>query len=145
MPDDFVVHRELADLHGLDEFNDYLQGRYDPFPDLTITIDTVIAEDEMVAVQSTGTGTYGCAYNGVEPTGKEVTIPGCGSLESKPGKSPKRGARRAISACSPSSASSNAQLSHDPRRHISTRRTRIRCLRDTIAVCSTVPAEFHRP
>lgn len=74
--ENFVFHGELEDLHGLDEFNNYLQGLYDAFPDLTITIEEVVAEDDMAAVRYTGTGTHEQEYKGVEPTGEEVTISG---------------------------------------------------------------------
>lgn len=84
--EDFAFHRELDDLHGLDEFNDYLQGLYDAFPDITITIEEVIAEDDRAAVRYTGTGTHERAYKGVEPTGEEVRISGMRMVRIEDGK-----------------------------------------------------------
>jgi steroid delta-isomerase-like uncharacterized protein len=73
---DFVFHREMDELHGLDEFNDYLQTLYNAFPDMTISIEKVIVEDDMAAVHYTGTGTHEGEYNGIEPTGREVELSG---------------------------------------------------------------------
>jgi steroid delta-isomerase-like uncharacterized protein len=84
--EDFVFHRELDDLHGLDEFTDYLQALYDAFPDMTITIEEVIAEDDRAAVRYTGTGTHEHAYKGVEPTGEEVRISGMRMVRIEDGK-----------------------------------------------------------
>ena len=84
--DEFVFHREMDDLHGLDEFNDYLHGLYEAFPDISISIEEVIAEDDRAAVRYTGTGTHENAYKGVEPTDKEVRISGMRMVRIEDGK-----------------------------------------------------------
>jgi steroid delta-isomerase-like uncharacterized protein len=76
--EDFVVrfHGGREELRGLDEFRDYLRETYEAFPDLTITFEHVVAEDDTVAVRYTGTGTHEGEYEGVEPTGETVDISG---------------------------------------------------------------------
>ena len=46
------------------------------FPDLSYTIDEVISSDDLVAVRWTATGTHEATFQGIEPTGIQVTWPG---------------------------------------------------------------------
>ena len=75
---EFVVrfHGGREELHGLDEFKDYLREMYEAFPDLTITFENVVAEDDIVAVRYTGTGTQEGEYKGIDSTGETVEISG---------------------------------------------------------------------
>ena len=76
--DEFVVHFHggREEVHGLDEFEEYLQSTYDAFPDLTITFEDMVAEGDMVTVRYTGTGTHEGEYEGIEPTGEKVDVAG---------------------------------------------------------------------
>lgn len=74
--DDFVFHGELEEHHGVDEFNDYLQGLFNAFPDITLTFEQLVAEDDIVVVRYTGVGTHEGEYNGVHPTDQKVNISG---------------------------------------------------------------------
>ncbi len=45
---------------------------FDAFPDLHISLDELIAEDDRVFVRSTMTGTHDGEYKGIAPTGRNV-------------------------------------------------------------------------
>jgi predicted ester cyclase len=51
-----------------------LTGLRTVFPDLTLTIENMVAEGDLVSVRMTVTGTQQGAYQGIAPTGKKVTI-----------------------------------------------------------------------
>ena len=46
------------------------------FPDLQLTIESQVAEDDKVVMRWTGRGRHEGEFQGVAPTGKEVTITG---------------------------------------------------------------------
>lgn len=74
--EDFVLERELEEIHGVDGYVEYLERLLDTFPDLTVTFEEMIAEDETVVVRYSGVGTHEGKYNGVEPTEKQVAMSG---------------------------------------------------------------------
>jgi predicted ester cyclase len=45
---------------------------FDAFPDLHVSLDELIAEDDRVFVRSTMTGTHDGEYKGIAPTGRNV-------------------------------------------------------------------------
>jgi predicted ester cyclase len=45
---------------------------FDAFPDLHVSLDELIAEDDRVFVRSTVTGTHDGEYKGIAPTGRNV-------------------------------------------------------------------------
>jgi predicted ester cyclase len=45
---------------------------FDAFPDLHVSLDELIAEDDRVFVRSTLTGTHDGEYKGIAPTGRNV-------------------------------------------------------------------------
>jgi predicted ester cyclase len=45
---------------------------FDSFPDLHVSVDEMIAEDDRVFVRSTMTGTHDGGYKGIAPTGRNV-------------------------------------------------------------------------
>ncbi len=51
----------------------YIEELRSAFPDVQVTIDPIIAENNMVAWQRTHTGTHEGAYLGFEPTGNRIT------------------------------------------------------------------------
>lgn len=59
------------DLDGLKEFYD---GLWKAFPDLRITIEDIIGEDDTVAWRLSVTGTHKAEFRGVAPTGKRVAF-----------------------------------------------------------------------
>lgn len=48
------------------------------FPDWRETVDDVIAEGDRVVIRVTGSGTHRGAFQGIPPTGKQVTATGVG-------------------------------------------------------------------
>lgn len=76
LANDFVLQRELEEISGLDGYVEYLEQLFGAFPDLTVSFDEIIAEDDTVVVRYSGTGTHDGVYKGVQPTGEQVTISG---------------------------------------------------------------------
>lgn len=76
--EDFVSHRPPpgADegYSDLDSTKTYHRRLHEGFPDLTETIEEIIAEDDMCAVRLTITGTHEGEFMGVPATGKEVSF-----------------------------------------------------------------------
>jgi steroid delta-isomerase-like uncharacterized protein len=52
------------------------RGYRSAFPDLTMTVDAVIAEGDMVAIRWTARGTHKGDLFGIVPTGREATVTG---------------------------------------------------------------------
>jgi steroid delta-isomerase-like uncharacterized protein len=74
MTADAVIHQpEVGDVAGLKAFNTMLRAA---FPDWYSTPEEVIAEGDRVAERWTGRGTHRGAFQGIPPTGKQVTVPG---------------------------------------------------------------------
>jgi steroid delta-isomerase-like uncharacterized protein len=74
---DFHFHdRELSeDLSGPELYFELASSTREIFPDMTIAIEDSFAVDDRVAVRWTMTGTHDGELLGVDPTGREVTIP----------------------------------------------------------------------
>ena len=56
------------------------------FPDLTMTVDDIVVEGEMVAVRVTARGTHKNEFMGIPPTGKHVTMMGMDFMRFENGK-----------------------------------------------------------
>ena len=52
---------------------DYISMVRTGFPDISITIEDLVAEEERVVVRTTWRGTHLGEYEGIAPTGKQVT------------------------------------------------------------------------
>lgn len=77
--DEFVQHDPLVDdVHGPDDFKEYLETFQNAFTDITATIHQMIAEDDLVASHFTVRGTHEGQFPGldIEPTGEEFEIDG---------------------------------------------------------------------
>jgi steroid delta-isomerase-like uncharacterized protein len=75
--EEYHIHdRELAaEMQGPALYRALASGTRDIFPDMTVTIDDLIAADTKVALRWTMTGTHeGGPMFGVEPTGREVEL-----------------------------------------------------------------------
>jgi len=59
-------------IHGLREYKQFVETYMKAFPDCKITIDEIIAEDNMVSARSTFSGTHRGELRGIAPTGKQV-------------------------------------------------------------------------
>lgn len=62
---------EALDFQGLERF---YAGLWSGFPDLRITVEDLIGEEEKVAWRLSVTGTHEGEFRGVPPTGTEVTF-----------------------------------------------------------------------
>lgn len=69
-------HGGREEYSGIDEFREYLSEFHEAFPDGTISIEQMVAEDDEVAVRYTGSGTHEGEFRGVPPTGQEVELSG---------------------------------------------------------------------
>ena len=58
---------------GTEGVKDYISTVRTGFPDISITIEDLVAEEEKVVVRTTWRGTHLGEYEGIAPTGKQVT------------------------------------------------------------------------
>ena len=71
---DYIEH--TMNLKGLEGIKQMMTKFYEGFPDLHVTIEKIIAEDDTVWVKVKTTGTHLGEYNEVAPTGKKVIFSG---------------------------------------------------------------------
>lgn len=72
--DDAVLHDAGETIQGAERVADHLWGFFGAFTDMSPTLDTLIAEGDLVAVRMTGSGTHERDFEGIEPTGTEVDV-----------------------------------------------------------------------
>lgn len=70
--EDAVEHGVHERLRGADAIIEYLVAHYEAFPDYAGEHEAIVAEDDLVTVRYTATGTHTGAFKGVEPTGRRV-------------------------------------------------------------------------
>lgn len=81
LTDDYVLHDPTSpeEIRGRDAFKEYIQTYRNAFSDLDATIETIIAEDDLVAVRFRVRGTHDGPLPeapDLEPTGREIEIVG---------------------------------------------------------------------
>lgn len=83
-----VYHAALPDgeVHSRDEFEAFLREFSTAFPDFQVTIDDLLADDEVVMYEWTATGTHEAEYQGIPPTGRELDFTGMGKVLVSDGK-----------------------------------------------------------
>jgi steroid delta-isomerase-like uncharacterized protein len=69
LADDVVEHGIHDELHGVDEILEFLQKHFDTFNDYSGSTESMVAEDDIVAVRYTVRGTHTGEYRDVESTG----------------------------------------------------------------------------
>ncbi|PSQ10998.1 hypothetical protein BRC93_07165 [Halobacteriales archaeon QS_5_70_15] len=75
----FTLHQPNAPeegTHGREAFEAHLSDLHEGFPDHHLTIDDMLAIDELVMTEWTMTGTHAGEYNGVPPTERELELTG---------------------------------------------------------------------
>jgi steroid delta-isomerase-like uncharacterized protein len=72
--EDAVEHGPFGDHHGPSAIRENIGGVLDAFPDLTATVEDVIAEGDRVAMRVTLRGTHEGPFLGFEPTGRSFAI-----------------------------------------------------------------------
>lgn len=78
--EDVVNHDPLSDetltpeeARGFEGFRRHVEVAHEAFPDATVKIDEIIAEDDRVLARFEFTGTNEGRFGGIEPTGKRVS------------------------------------------------------------------------
>lgn len=76
--EDYLVHGTGArePIHGPEGVNEYASMFLAAFPDLEVTTEDIIAEDNKVVRRDRITGTHEGKFKAIEPTGKEVEMEG---------------------------------------------------------------------
>lgn len=69
----FIDHSTPDQGDGPAGVRDYFTQVRAGFPDITVTIEALVAEDHQIAVRTTWRGTHQGNYDGVAPTGRQVT------------------------------------------------------------------------
>jgi len=72
LADDVVEHGIHATMRGVDDILEFQRSHFDVFPDYSGTTEAVVADDDLVAVRYTVSGTHSGEYRDVEPTGHTV-------------------------------------------------------------------------
>jgi steroid delta-isomerase-like uncharacterized protein len=70
---DFKSHSRTSEFD-LQAYREAAERSLHAFPDLRVTIESQIAEDDMVATRWSAIGTHQGVFGGVQPTGKTITI-----------------------------------------------------------------------
>jgi steroid delta-isomerase-like uncharacterized protein len=73
---DAVIHGLGADTHGPDGFKPFHAAYRSAFPDVTLRIDEIVAEGNIVALRWSGTGTHRGTGLGFDATGRRVQFSG---------------------------------------------------------------------
>jgi len=72
LADDVVEYGIHDELHGVEEIFGFLDRHFNAFPDYSGETDAIVAEDDLVTVRYTVSGTHSGEYQDVEPTGHTV-------------------------------------------------------------------------
>jgi len=73
---DYVGHTPLGDIHGPEGARRFDAILKSTFPDMRVTVKDQIAEGDRVATRWVLQGTHQGEFQGVQPTGKRVTMTG---------------------------------------------------------------------
>ncbi|HEU5257931.1 MAG TPA: ester cyclase [Vicinamibacterales bacterium] len=86
LADDAVIHGLGANLQGPAEFKRFHSGYRNAYPDVTIDVDDLVAEGDMVAVRWSARGTHRGDGLGFPATGKRAQFTGMVFVRIKAGK-----------------------------------------------------------
>lgn len=73
-------------VQGPEGYRTFFSGLRTAFPDLSVTLDTMVADDDSIAFAYTLTGTQDGPLDGLAPTGRKVKIRGLQISKFKDGK-----------------------------------------------------------
>lgn len=80
---DEIVSEEYVDyyegepnVHGREGLKEYVSGTRESFPDFGKDIREIVADEDSVALRFMATGTHEGEYEGIEPTGEEISFAG---------------------------------------------------------------------
>lgn len=71
-----IIHSLLGDFHGHDAMRQVVQAWLTAFPDLKVENQTVITENQRVAIQWKAQGTHLGEFKGRKPTGRKIAYEG---------------------------------------------------------------------
>lgn len=83
---DTVLHDGSDGIHGIEAIADHEFDFMEAFPDLTLTLEAMVEEDDVVAARWTAAGTHDGEFDGIEPTGEEFEIPVMGMFRFEDGR-----------------------------------------------------------
>ncbi|WP_227352869.1 ester cyclase [Haladaptatus salinisoli] len=72
--EDAVEHTPFGEQRGRAAIRESFEGFLAAFPDITQTVEDVVAEGDTVAVRITSRGTHEGEFVGIEATGKEIEV-----------------------------------------------------------------------
>jgi steroid delta-isomerase-like uncharacterized protein len=75
LAENYIYHFPTHDIKGPEGFKEFVTNMRRAFPDLNVTIEDIIADDDKVAVRVTMRGTFKGELMGIAPTGKKLTFP----------------------------------------------------------------------
>src|SRR3954471_3486262 len=73
---DFVVHETDQDIRGPEGVRQFIFMLRAAFPDLYVTVEDVIAQEDKVVQRWTGRGTHQGELMGIPPTGNQISVAG---------------------------------------------------------------------
>lgn len=71
---DFVRHAPSDEKHGPEAMKQFVSALRRAFPDLRVTVEDQIAEGDKVTIRWTALGTHKGEFQGMPPTGKQMTM-----------------------------------------------------------------------
>lgn len=76
--EEYVRHDPSMDeeARGPEGFKEAVEMWRTAFPDVEMTLETIVAEGDLVAFRTTETGTHEGPFMGIEPTGKRIDLTG---------------------------------------------------------------------
>jgi steroid delta-isomerase-like uncharacterized protein len=74
--EDFIFHGPIREVEGLEAFKQFVAAIHSTFPDISFTIEDLVAEEEKVVFRWTMTGTHNNEFMGIAATGKHFTVSG---------------------------------------------------------------------
>jgi steroid delta-isomerase-like uncharacterized protein len=83
---DFTAHYPGSPVLDLDAFQPHLESFYTAFPDLTQTVEDMVAESDQVAFRVVSRGTHSGDFRGVPPTGERISVVQIGIARLEDGK-----------------------------------------------------------
>ena len=73
---DYIIHMGSKDLIGVDRYKNFIRAYRRAFPDISYTVDDLIAEDDKVVERWTARGTHKGEIWGIPPTNKKLIVSG---------------------------------------------------------------------
>ena len=76
LPDNVIVHNFGTVIEGREAWRQTMIPFFTGFPDLNLTVEFTITEEDKVAIRWTAAGTHNGEFRGIPPSGKPIKIAG---------------------------------------------------------------------